>query len=245
MLKKTATLIIALIFTVGLFGQSIPERIHSVIYLKANNGDKNQLEKGIAEHIKKFHSDGEWPEYVHEVIAGERTGQYFHFSAAHKWVDYDNRIRSKDDVQHWEANIVPYVDENSSSLQISFVRYIPALSIPYDPNDYQMFKVVYNYVEPGKESDFEFFVKKNVEAHKKLKDGHKHHFYKLVLGGRLPVYVGVHPMKKFEDMNEPGGVFGKVYNEEEVKGLFKRFNNSVEKRISELWKSRPDLSSPN
>ena len=37
----------------------------------------------------------------------------------------------------------------------------------------------------------------------------------------------------------------KVYNEEEVKGLFKRFNNSVEKRISELWKARPDLSSPN
>ena len=128
MLKKSAALMISLILTVGLFGQSIPERIHSVVYLKANNGDKNQLEKGIAEHIKKFHSDGEWPEYVHEVIAGERTGQYFHFSAAHKWVDYDNRIRSKDDVQHWEANIAPYIDENSSSLQISFVRYIPAVS---------------------------------------------------------------------------------------------------------------------
>ena len=84
MLHKTAALIIAMIFSVGLSAQSIPERIHSVVYLKANNGDKNQLEKGIAEHIKKFHSDGKWPEYVHEVIAGERTGQYFHFSAAHQ-----------------------------------------------------------------------------------------------------------------------------------------------------------------
>ena len=51
MLKKSAALMISLILTVGLFGQSIPERIHSVVYLKANNGDKNQLEKGIAEHI--------------------------------------------------------------------------------------------------------------------------------------------------------------------------------------------------
>tara|TARA_B100000029_G_scaffold514924_1_gene619663 strand:+ start:13935 stop:14672 length:738 start_codon:yes stop_codon:yes gene_type:complete len=245
MLKRTTIFIIALIIVVGLSGQSSPERIHSIFYLKANNGDKNQLEKGIAEHIKKFHSDGEWPEYVHEVIAGERTGQYFYFSAAHQWVDFDNRVRSQSDVQHWEANIVPYVDENSSSLQISFVRYIPALSLPYDPNNYKMFRVVYNYVEPGKELDFEFFVKKNVEAHKKLKDGHKHHFFKPVLGGKLPVYVGIHPMKNFEDMNEPRGVFRKVYDEEEVKGLYKKFHNSVEKRISELWKSRPDLSSPN
>ena len=74
MFKRTAALTIVMVWTVGLYAQSESERIYSIFYMKAKNGKEDQLEKGMGNHIQKFHSDGKWPEYVHEVIAGERTG---------------------------------------------------------------------------------------------------------------------------------------------------------------------------
>ena len=125
MIKRILGIIIPIIACAVLFAQAEPERIHSIFYMKAKNGKEDQLEKGMGNHIQKFHSDGKWPEYVHEVIAGERTGQYFHFTAPHRWVDFDNRVRSEKDVKDWQMNLLPYVDENSSSFQTSYVAYMP------------------------------------------------------------------------------------------------------------------------
>ena len=130
MFKRTAALTIVMVWTVGLYAQSEPERIYSIFYMKAKNGKGDQLEKGMANHIQKFHNDGKWPEYVHEIIAGERTGQYFHFTAPHRWVDFDNRVRSEKDIKDWQMNLLPYIDENSSSFQTSYVAYMPELSLP-------------------------------------------------------------------------------------------------------------------
>ena len=244
MFKRFLALSIIMIWTVGLYAQSEPERIYSIFYMKAKNGKVDQLEKGMANHIQKFHNDSKWPEYVHEVIAGERTGEYFHFSAPHRWIDFDNRVRSEKDVKDWQMNLLPYIDENSSSLQISYVAYIPELSLPYEAN-FNMYRVTYFYVRPGKDADFRYFIEKANESHKKLKDGHKHHFYRTVMGGEGGVYASVHPLDKFEGMYEMGSSMRKTFDEKEVKRLQNIFNGAVKKTTSELRKVRPDLSSKN
>ena len=244
MLKRTAALSIVMVWTVGLYAQSEPERIYSIFYMKAKTGKENQLVKGMTEHSQKFHSDGEWPEYVHEVIAGERTGQYFHFTSGHRWTDFDKRVRSEKDVKHWQLNMLPYIDENASSLEVSYVAYVPELSLPYEAN-YNMYRVTYFYVRPGKDADFTYFIGRANEAHKKLKDGHKHHFYKNVIGGEGGVYASIHPLDKFEGMYELGSVMRKAFDEKELKRLQSILNGAVKKITSELRKVRPDLSSKN
>ena len=244
MLKRIVALTIVMVWTIGLYAQSEPERIYSIFYMKAKNGKEDQLEKGMANHIQKFHSDGKWPEYVHEVIAGERSGQYFHFTAPHRWVDFDNRVRSEEDVKDWQMNLLPYIDENSSSFQTSYVAYMPELSLPYETN-FNMYRVTYFYVRPGKDADFIYFIEKANESHKKLKDGHKHHFYKTVMGGDGGVYASVHPLDKFEGMYEMGSSMRKAFDEKEVKRLQNIFSGAVKKTTSELRKVRPDLSSKN
>ena len=244
MFKRTAALTIVMVWTVGLYAQSEPERIYSVFYIKAKAGSEEKLEKGIANHSQKFHSDGKWPEYVHEIIAGERTGQYFHFSAPHRWEDFDKRVRSEKDIRDWQINLLPYIDENSSSLQRSFFRFLPELSLPYEGN-FNMYRVNYVYVKPGKDADYRYFLSRTNEAHKKLKDGHKHHRYVKVLGSEGSLYVNIHPMDKFEEMSQPGGLLRKAFGEEEVKRIWDIYNAAVKKTTSELRKARPDLSSKN
>ena len=45
--KRAAALFIVLLWTVGLYAQSEPERIYSVFYIKAKAGSIDKLEKGV------------------------------------------------------------------------------------------------------------------------------------------------------------------------------------------------------
>ena len=66
-----------------------------------------------------------------------------------------------------------------------------------------------------------------------------------VLGGEGSLYVNIHPMDKFEEMSQPGGLLRKAFGEEEAKRIWDIYNAAVKKTTSELRKARPDLSSKN
>ena len=55
MFKRTAALTIVMVWTVGLYAQSEPERIYSIFYMKAKNGKEDQLEKGMGNHLSLIH----------------------------------------------------------------------------------------------------------------------------------------------------------------------------------------------
>ena len=58
MLKRFLALSIIMVWTVGLYAQSEPERIYSIFYMKAKNGKEDQLEKGILEKIEETSVNG-------------------------------------------------------------------------------------------------------------------------------------------------------------------------------------------
>ena len=47
--------------------------------MTAKDGKAKQLEKGLTDHIEKFHPAGGWPEYFFEVISGPNTGSLMGF----------------------------------------------------------------------------------------------------------------------------------------------------------------------
>jgi hypothetical protein len=59
------------------------------------------------------------------------------------------------------------------------------------------------------------------------------------------VYVNIHPIDKFQDLDRPGGLLRKAFGEEEQKRIWDIYNAAVKKTTSELRKARPDLSSKN
>ncbi len=57
------------------------------------------------------------------------------------------------------------------------------------------------------------------------------------------MYVNIHPIDKFQDLDRPGGLLRKAFGEEEQ--IWDIYSAAVKKTSSELRKARPDLSSKN
>ena len=115
MKKILLTLIYTLSLTV-IFAQDNSNQVWRVWYMTAKDGKAKQLEKGLTDHIEKFHPAGGWPEYFFEVISGPNTGSLMGFSGPHSWKSFDERVRSQGDIDHfnkfirWESfNIKSFV----------------------------------------------------------------------------------------------------------------------------------------
>ena len=56
-------------FSISLIiGQDDIQEVWSTWYIKPLHGKAKQLEKGLIDHVKKHHGQGEWPEYYFEIL---------------------------------------------------------------------------------------------------------------------------------------------------------------------------------
>ena len=59
-----------------LIAQDSDQEVWSTWYMKPIHGKAKQLEKGLIDHVKKHHGQGEWPEYYFEILSGPNEGSF-------------------------------------------------------------------------------------------------------------------------------------------------------------------------
>ena len=242
MIKRILSTFLSLMMVSFLIGQN-NKNVWRTWYITAKDGKVKQLEKGLAEHVAKFHGPGSWPEYYFDILSGPNAGSLMGFSGPHTWKDFDDRERSQADVDHWNKYVLPNSVNNNS---IDFWVFSPDLTYEEETNEY--FHISYNYLTPGTDAEYVEFL----EAVKKTKEANKspvnHEIYKVVSGKNPDTWVWLYPMKNMEELNGSTQIVGgglsmaSVLGEKEAKRLNKIYQKVVKSRMREIIKSRPDLS---
>ena len=125
-MKKIILTLIFIFPLTTIFSQDDSKQVWRVWYMTAKDGKGKQLERGMADHVEKFHPAGGWPEYFFEVISGPNAGSFMGFSGPHSWKSFDERVRSQGDIDHFNKFILPYSDNKNNS--IDFWVHLPDVS---------------------------------------------------------------------------------------------------------------------
>ena len=68
--------ILAFIYIVSLClvgAQDNDQTVWRTWYMTPKDGKQKQLEKGLADHVAKFHGQGSWPELQFDVLSGHNA----------------------------------------------------------------------------------------------------------------------------------------------------------------------------
>ncbi len=145
MIKRILAIIIPLLTCATLVAQE-KGNVWRTWYLKPVAEKIVQLEKGLKDHVEKFHGKGQWPEYYHDVLTGPNAGSLMGWSGPHTFKAMDERVRSVEDFKHWRKYVAPYVDNNTDG-NISLV--ISEKDLSYKPkNKGPYWHLSYNMVRP-------------------------------------------------------------------------------------------------
>lgn len=245
-------IIMSLYFLSLAFAQTGNEdKVWRTWYMKPVQGKGKQLSKGLIDHVKKYHGEGQWPEYYYEVLSGPNSGSFAGWSGPHSWKAFDDRERSKADFDHWNGYIIPYLD-NSSGDGVSFLveqrelRYGPT----YDGSK-EYYHLSWNDISPGAGGDYREIAKTSKKVKEKSKSENYHTIYQVVSGSNPDRWLWEYPIDSMKDLNRSTGLSGNLQLEfEKVLGKEgqKRFNNlyrtTVKNRYREIYKYRKDMSSP-
>ena len=246
MKKILLTLIYTLSLTV-IFAQDNSNQVWRVWYMTAKDGKAKQLEKGLTDHIEKFHPAGGWPEYFFEVISGPNTGSLMGFSGPHSWKSFDERVRSQGDIDHFNKFISPYADNKNNSVDFWVFR----SDVSYKPAPWKMAHLSHNYTVPGTNAEYLEFLEAMMKVKKANKSDVSHEIYKVVTGKNPDTWVWAYPMEKMEDIGSSAGAglgaqsaMRNVLGSKEADRLNKIYQKVIKSRMREIIKFRPDLSTP-
>ena len=246
MKKRILGIIIPLITCAMLVAQE-SGNVWRTWYLKPVAEKISQLEKGLKDHVEKFHGKGQWPEYYHDVLTGPNAGSLMGWSGPHTFKAMDNRVRSPEDFKHWEKYVVPFVDNNANT-GISLIIFEKDLS--YKPKTKGPYwHLSHNVVRPGAHGEYIEFVEAGKKTKTANKDPLSHNIYRVASGKYPDTWIWEYPGKSMNEisgsMQSPANQLGMsdVLGEKEAKRLNAIYQKVVKYRVREILKDRPDLSS--
>jgi hypothetical protein len=222
----------------------------TVIALRALPNESENLEKGLAQHVKNYHSaDGHID--VYEVLTGTHTGEYrFVYRTPASWADVETEFTAANDKSHaddWTENVAKYTDgkDNRYFYEISDDSYLPS-----DPSAMQapLMGVYIITLKPGTEADFYAGVKRIKEMHKKAKSKDYYMIQSQVFGLGSQAVV-IFPLPNGFASLEPNPnddwskMFKAAFPKEDYKAWSKKFEGTQEAFESFVVKRRADLSS--
>ncbi len=223
----------------------------TIIFLHPLQGERENFEKGLAQHDKDFHK-GDAAVDIYEVITGNRTGEYhFVYRNPSSWADVETSFSAtngKDHTSDWSQNVAKYITTASPRFfyEVSDDSYLPAnLSEMHT----DLMGVYFIDINPGMEEEFYARIKKIKEMNKK---GNSKNYYLLqtrVFGKDSQVAV-VFPWPKGWPSFEPDPnndwpkLFKAAFPKEDFKAWMKKFNATQKSFESFVVKHRADLSSP-
>ncbi len=168
------------------------------------------------------------------------------------WADLDKlpnemEVLSKAYGKQEAENIFKTASECELSSRMYFRRMRPDLSLRADLNDMARAKLTrasYLTIRPGRGPDFEYLVKKVIDAHQKL-DTKAHFTVSQTLSGGAPSYVIATTAGTFGDFDyDPGNVIEKAFGTEEANRFLTTIAEVVERSENIVWRIRPELSAP-
>ena len=222
----------------------------TVIALRALPNETENLEKGLAQHVKNFHSaDGKID--VYEVLTGTHTGEYrFVYRTPASWADVETAFTAANDKSHaddWTENVAKYTDgkNNRSFYEISDDSYLPS-----DPTAMQapLMGVYIITIKPGMEEDFYAGIKRIKEMYKKAKSKNYYIIQSQAFGLGSQAVV-IFPLPNGFASLEPNPnddwskMFKAAFPKEDYKAWSKKFGGTQQAFESFVVKRRADLSS--
>ncbi len=252
MVKFTAILVFLCLAVALVWAQepATPGYVH--VYMAKVKPDKLATYEKIARQwADAFRKEGgeNW------ITIQQQMGEYntiAFVSTRKSWGDLDKlpnemEVLSKAYGKQEAENIFKTAAECELSGKIYFRRTRPDLSLRADQNEIAKAKYLrasYLTIRPGRGPDFEYLVKKAIEAHQKLNT--KAHFTvnQTVSGGALS-YVIVTTAGAFGDFDyDPGNVIEKAFGAEEFNRFRMTIAEVVEHSENIVWRIRPELSAP-
>ena len=246
MVKRIVRIIVPLITCAVLFAQE-KGNVWRTWYLKPAAGKIIQLEKGLKDHVEKFHGKGQWPEYYHDILTGPNAGSLMGWSGPHTFKAFDDRVRSDADFKHWGKYVAPYVDNTDANISLIVTEkdlsYKPKSKGPY-------WHLSYNVIRPGAHGEYVEFLEAIKQTKMANKNPLSHNIYRVASGKYPDTWIWEYPGKSIMEisgsMQSPAGQLGMadVIGEKEAKRMNAIYQKVVKYRVREILKDRPDLSSP-
>ena len=229
--------------------QNEEKTIFRTWYMKPVQGKSVQLEKGLKDHVYKFHGEGKWPEYYFEVLSGPNSGSFAGWSGPHTWKDFDERKRSKGDFDHWIKYVAPFVD-NSNSDGIMFLS--RKEDIGYGSGAWtNYYHLSWNIIHPGTGGQYREIAALSKKVKEATNSKNHHNIYQLISGVNADMWLWEYPINSMEELSMSTGGSGsslsdfeKVLGKKEAEKFGELYRSTIKKRIRELQKLRPDMSSP-
>ena len=230
-----------------LIGQDSNQEVWSTWYLKPIYGKAKQLEKGLIDHVKKHHGQGEWPEYYFEILSGPNEGSFAAWSGPHTWKAFDERVRSQADLNHWNQYVAPFADmsdnDGTSFLVLhEDLRFGPAALTEY-------YHLSWNMTYPGTGGQY----REIAETIKKVKEAtnskNYHTIYQVVSGSNPDAWLWEYPINSMEELSMSTGGSGssdleKALGVEGAKNFWNLYRDTIKSRVREIQKFRLDMSTP-
>ncbi len=247
---KRATMAFIYTFSISfLIGQNNDQEVWTCWYIKPMHGKEKQLEKGLIDHVKKHHGQGEWPEYYFDVLSGPNQGSFAGWSGPHTWKTFDDRIRSKEDVKHWNQYVAPYADM-STDKGTSFL--VAHKDLSYGPDVLtEYYHLSWNMTYPGTANKYKEIARTSKMVKEASNSKNHHTIYQVVSGNDPDSWLWEYPINSMEELSMSTGGKGsgnsdmeKVLGKDGVKEFWDSYRDIVRSRVREIQKLRPDMSTP-
>ncbi len=227
-----------------------PGYVH--VYIAKVKPDKLATYEGLARKwADAFRKEGgeNW------VTIQQQVGEYntiAFVSFRKSWADLDKlpnemEVLSKAYGKQEAENIFKTAGECELSGRIYFRRMRPDLSLRADQNEVaraKYLRATYVTIRPGRGLDYEYALKKVIEAHHKL-DTKAHFTVSQTLSGGAPGFVVVTTAGAFGDFDyDAGNVIEKAFGTEEFNRFRMTIAEAVEHSENIIWRIRPELSAP-
>ena len=218
-------------------------------YMKPAQGKSQMLQKGLKEHVSKFHGEGQWPEYYFEVLSGPNSGSFAGWSGPHTWKEFDERERTEGDYTHWSKYVEPYLDNSNSNGVMLLSRKYDLGHGPSAWTDY--YHLSWNVIHPGTGAQYREIANLSKKVKEATNSINHHNIYQVVSGYNADMWLWEYPINNMEEMSmSTGGAgsslgnFEKVLGKEGADRFGELYRNTIKHRVRELQKLRPDMSSP-
>jgi len=202
-----------------------------------------EFEKALAAHAQKYHT-GNWRWRVYEIQSGPDAGGFHVVEGPLSWEDFDGRGNlGAEHTADWNKNVAPLT---TGAGTMAYSQYHQDLSTVQVGDFTDKIIIDHHYPKPGKIDD----VREQIEKLKKVWEAGNQTVavYTPAASGE-PQYILVHRLKSGLKEMDPSfrkpmsERFNAVHGSDEWEDFLEEYEESIERRWSELLVLRADLGS--
>lgn len=233
-MKRTAILILALIFSAPLFSQRDAENDYwnSWRYTVKEGMDKD-FRKAVAKKMALYNNTPDKTIFTFQVVTGRNSGTYERVEPMKYPKDYD--LDRSGEADYWQENVGKYVTKSSGQMRWDRINNATINWDPENPGTPSKYLERTTYdVRPGRILDFRRFVYRVTETRKKRGFKDTQLMFRCISGGSDNMFVVVQGYNSHQDrpMPENDKSFEDDYNDQFGWGTFdedrQRFDDSLE-----------------